>query len=149
MRKIFTFIIFGLVLSPLLARQLSIRASGILAAGNLSSSAISYAYPQAFAHEVPEANFASKTAGIENTTEAPQIRLYPNPAGDQIQVTVNDRILGHTLRIYSLLGNEMLSHTLDYRQSAVDVSGLSQGLYLYSIIDKNNKTVVSGKFNKQ
>ena len=146
MRKTFTFIIFGLVLSPLLARQLSSGASGLLAAGNPSTS---HAYVQAPAPEAQEANSAFKAAGIENTIETPQIRLYPNPAGDQIQLTVNEKMLGNSIRVYDLIGTEKLSYSIDYGQSAIDVSGLSQGLYLYNIIDKNNKTVLSGKFNKQ
>ena len=88
-------------------------------------------------------------SSIETISEGPQIRVYPNPASDLIQVTVHDRLIGHTIRIYNLLGSEMISHNMATGEESINVSALQSGLYLYRIIDKNNKTILSGKFNKQ
>ncbi len=80
--------------------------------------------------------------------DAAQIMLYPNPANDQIKFSVNEKLVGHTIRIYSLLGSELINRNITSAQESVEVSTLPQGLYIYNIIDKNNKTILTGKFNK-
>ncbi|MCW3128232.1 MAG: hypothetical protein JWO03_3890 [Bacteroidetes bacterium] len=133
MRKVFTFIISGLVFSQLSAQQLSPSAS--------IGSTPGYS-------QEPGAK-SNNLSGIENAGEIPLARLYPNPADDQIHIRFNEKMIGNSVRIYSLLGSEVVSHSIGGAQETIDVSILPSGLYIYSIIDKNNKTVVSGKFNKQ
>ena len=120
MRKLFTLIIFGLVFSQLTARSYT-------TGGNETSAANS----------------------TENITESLSVHLYPNPVEDQLNFTATDRMIGNTIRIYNLLGSEMDSRSINSGHESIDISSLQTGLYLYSIIDKNNKAVVAGKFNKQ
>ena len=125
MRKFFTLIILGFICLHLSAQQVS-NGSGASASSGTSS-------------------FLS---GMESNAEYPQIRIYPNPAGDRIQITISEKMIGSTIRVHSLLGTEVLSRSMAEGQEIMDVSALPQGLYLYNVIDKNNKTVLSGKFNK-
>ena len=125
MREFFIIIIFGLICSHLPAQQLTNGSNGALASGNSSS-----------------------LSAIENAAEALQIRVYPNPVSDLIHVTVTDKVIGSTVKIHSLLGTEVISKNVTEGQEAIDVSSLQQGLYLYNILDKNNKVILSGKFNK-
>jgi hypothetical protein len=143
MRKLFTLIIFGLVFLQLSAQQSA-------SAGNETpvNPATIISRAAASPNEVQESNAKSSNA-LESNSDALQLRLYPNPAEDQVRLTASDKMIGNTIRIYSLLGSEVASRTIASAHESVDVSALQQGLYLYSIIDKNNKSVVTGKFNKQ
>jgi hypothetical protein len=129
MRKIFTIITLSLVFSHLPAQQLS--------GGSTTTR--------------PIVNTSDAQEATKNTMESPdaaQIMLYPNPANDQIKFSVNEKLVGHTIRIYSLLGSELINRNITSPQESVEVSTLPQGLYIYNIIDKNNKTILTGKFNK-
>jgi hypothetical protein len=143
MRKLFTIIIFGLVFSQLPAQQSTLAGNETPA--NPSTIIMR---PTTSSNEVQESNAKSSSA-LESSSDALQARLYPNPAEDQVRLTANDKMIGNTIRIYSLLGSEVASRTISSSHESIDISSLQQGLYLYSIIDKNNKSVVTGKFNKQ
>ena len=143
MRKLFTIIIFGFVFINLSGQQFN--GIGFETVASVRAQSINILRST----DAPDAVKNNSISGTENLTETPQIRVYPNPAEDRIQVTANDKMIGNTFRIYSLLGSEMISHYIGSTQNAIDISALSRGLYLYGIIDKNNKTVLSGKFNKQ
>jgi hypothetical protein len=139
MKKLFTIIISGFVFLNLSAQQFSGANFETVASVQAQSINITH---------TSDAQDAAK-AGIDNVSEMPQIRVYPNPAEDRIQISVNDKMIGNTIRVYSLLGSEMMSHYIGSGQDVLDISALSRGLYLYGIIDKNSKTILSGKFNKQ
>jgi hypothetical protein len=130
MRKIFTIITLSLVFSHLPAQQLS--------GGNTSTTRTI----------VNTSDAPEPTKNSMESPDAAQIMLYPNPANDQIKFSVNEKLVGHTIRIYSLLGSELINRNITSAQESVEVSTLPQGLYIYNIIDKNNKTILTGKFNK-
>ena len=137
MRKFFTLIIFGLVFSQLSAQQ-------FLIAGQETSPANSSTI------NTQESGVKGNNPGAtDNLSEAVQLHIYPNPASDQLQLIVSDRLIGNTIRIYNLLGSEVSSHPITGSQESIEVSALEQGLYLYHITDKNHRTLFSGKFNKR
>jgi len=121
MRRFFTFILLGLFFQHISAQHLS----------NGSAESL----PQATA--------------INEQADAIEARVYPNPVSSKLYFNVSERIAGSTVRVYNLLGSEVMNYELAGTHDAIEVSSLQGGIYLYSIIDKNDKTLLSGKFNKE
>ena len=82
-------------------------------------------------------------------TEALYLRAYPNPASSKLHFNVSDRMVGHTIRVINVLGSEVMNYELVSTRDAMDVSPLQTGVYLYRVMDKNDKIVLTGKFNKE
>ncbi|KAB1155689.1 family 16 glycosylhydrolase [Flavobacterium luteum] len=62
--------------------------------------------------------------------------LSPNPATDELIITVNEELLGASAKIYSLLGQELQSLQLSNQQNIIDVSNYQKGIYLIGIESK-------------
>jgi len=77
--------------------------------------------------------------------QLPSIKVSPNPAKDEVNFVLKDFSSGdYQIKIYNLLGSLVWSQ--DYhlakaekRNLPVDLSALSKGLYLYSLIDDKGK----------
>ncbi len=79
------------------------------------------------------------TTGIENATEnALTVSIYPNP----FSTTATIEIKGLTqpnceLKIYDLLGKEVLNSIITNSKSEIHKGDLSSGIYLYKVFNKN------------
>ena len=93
--------------------------------------------------------YNGSTTGIESVAGGADVTVYPNPARAKLIISVNDKMIGSTIRVYSVLGNEMMSSELINSHNTMDVSALSEGIYIYRIINKNEKTIYTGKFSKE
>ena len=77
--------------------------------------------------------------------ELPSIGVSPNPAKDEVNFILNDLTTGdYQIKVYNLLGSLVWSR--DYhlakaekRNLPADLSTLSRGLYLYSLVDNKGK----------
>ena len=69
------------------------------------------------------------------------IKLYPNPAIDQITVSYNKLTDASKLSIYNLIGNKVATDNLVVGSSeySLNISSLSAGTYLTEIISKNER----------
>ena len=65
------------------------------------------------------------------------IKVYPNPAKNSINVSSNEKI--DFLELYSILGKLIL--TEDKTTNKLDVSGLNTGVYLLTIYSEKNRVV--------
>jgi uncharacterized delta-60 repeat protein len=83
--------------------------------------------------------------GIKETqTTSNEIVAYPNPAQQQInftQVQANTQI-----NIYNTQGQQILSAT---GSKSINISSLSQGLYLFTITNSKQELLYTGKFVKE
>ena len=88
--------------------------------------------------------YRSATAGVSDNA-ALNVSMYPNPAAGVLNLsaanTIEDAI------IYNVLGREVMGLNIDSNSAAIDVSGLSSGIYLikYTIGD----AVGTAKFIKE
>lgn len=91
--------------------------------------------------------------GINEHASSNDIILFPNPANDfaNIIADVNDAsaviVYDVTARIVS---SSMLSQSkagMNRKEGTINTSGLSRGLYCYSVIDKSGIILRAGKFN--
>jgi len=73
-----------------------------------------------------------------------KIEIYPNPVNDQLRITnyalnqVQGRI--DAVKIYDMLGNEIILNSQLSTLNSIDVSYLASGTYLLEIISKESKT---------
>lgn len=77
-------------------------------------------------------NFSNVTLGIQESF-ASRVVLYPNPASN----TLNSTEAIQTYTIYNILGNKVLEGT----GQAIDISSLSEGVYMAELTNDGNKTV--------
>jgi len=78
-------------------------------------------------------SFDENVVGIEERAHAPEIKLYPNPAGDKLNLQVAaDR--DFTVRVMSFSGQEVLSTRLS-GTGVIDISRLKAGEYFVVLSD--------------
>ncbi|MFM8243353.1 MAG: T9SS type A sorting domain-containing protein, partial [Crocinitomicaceae bacterium] len=72
-----------------------------------------------------------------------EIQVYPNPANEQITISVNKGRLGKIL-IYNQLGQEIVGFQCDSNSKLIDLSNYQNGLYFLNFPEKG----ISLKFTK-
>ena len=88
-----------------------------------------------------------QTSSIEETTQAVDIQVYPNPATSEITIAIAEQGLSNLhLKIFNPLGQLMLSKAGIEAQQKVDIAHLHPGLYHFSILDERQRVLKSGAF---
>jgi hypothetical protein len=84
----------------------------------------------------------------ENTYNA--VTIYPNPFSTYTTITINDasQINNAELRIYNVLGEEVMNTPVTKQLTTLETSNLPSGIYFYKVIS-NNKPIQSGKLISQ
>jgi hypothetical protein len=74
------------------------------------------------------------------------ISIYPNPFNSFVKFIVNDAShINHAeLRIYNVLGEEVINTTIIKQSTTLSTSDLPSGMYFYYLVS-NNKTIQTGK----
>ena len=85
------------------------------------------------------------TVGVHSPLVISDILVYPNPAGDYFNVLFTDQVNNAGIVLYDVAGREALKQSLQAKVSTVDVLNLPEGLYLYSILDKEGEVIKTGK----
>jgi hypothetical protein len=71
---------------------------------------------------------------ITPASEAQEITVYPNPAGDYIEFKVkSEKLKVAELRLYDVFGRQAAGTQITLEQTVLDVSGLLGGVYFYRI----------------
>jgi hypothetical protein len=114
----------------------------LLTTGALTTSAVTVNMPTACG---PIGISSFKT---RNNNDA--VRIYPNPFSTSLDVVINDswQISKCELRLYNILGKEIMNSTVTKQMTSLETSKLASGIYFYKIIG-NNKTIQSGKLISQ
>lgn len=88
-------------------------------------------------------------SAIENANEA--VTIYPNPFSASTNIQLNDasQINSYEMRIYNVLGEEVMNKTLTTSVTTIATSTLTTGMYFYKIIDKSNNIIQSGRMISQ
>jgi hypothetical protein len=76
-------------------------------------------------------------------TFSENIVLYPNPAGDYLNIKSSGDIESYA--IFNMLGQQLMYNTIE--NSTIDISGLARGNYILRVISNNG--AASAKFIKQ
>ncbi len=68
--------------------------------------------------------------------------LFPNPVNDKIKIRFeNFSMEAYELRFFNLIGNEVISYTVEGYDQEIDISGLSPALYIVTLQDQNKKVI--------
>jgi hypothetical protein len=88
-----------------------------------------------------------QAVGIKNAFYANDLRVYPNPAKDQLFISTSKPVVVDEISILSLNGAEILSLKEHNCTSPVNTSQLSPGLYVIRV--KTGEQTIHAKFVKQ
>lgn len=69
-----------------------------------------------------------------------QFKVYPNPATNQINVQINQNLIGSSYLITDQIGKIVLSGKLNAEKSTIEIGDLSGGVYLFSIGNNAKQT---------
>ncbi|MCE3295065.1 MAG: hypothetical protein K0R65_779 [Crocinitomicaceae bacterium] len=82
--------------------------------------------------------------GLEEVAQLNGIKYYPNPASELINFEVNDAV--KTIRIVDFTGKLISETSVKNAVETVSLEGLSNGVYFFSLLDEQNKLVLTDKF---
>jgi hypothetical protein len=83
----------------------------------------------------------SSSVSVKNAS-AIQFNAYPNPAKDQF--VIEGAVTNGAIKIYDILGNQLMNTTITSSKTILNVSTLSKGVYFYNIT--SGTAVSAGKF---
>jgi hypothetical protein len=89
-------------------------------------------------------NVTAHPSGINSIAEG-KTTLYPNPASNKLYVSTAGPALAQ-LRVYDMLGQVTMSEKVAAPDVALDISGLSNGLYILQCIGHDGQTVSDTRF---
>lgn len=96
----------------------------------------------------PIASFKTGPARLTEPTMQTGIEIYPNPVGDQLQISLsNDMTFPLTCMIYDLYGRMLISAKIAEPFVTIDVNDLASGNYFITVVSADNQRW-SAKFMK-
>ncbi|WP_299223600.1 T9SS type A sorting domain-containing protein [uncultured Aquimarina sp.] len=87
--------------------------------------------------KVIRANPSVRLTNVNTEGDENNIMLYPNPVNNKLIISGNTS--NKLIKIYDLLGAVKISKLLDETENEINVSELSNGIYMVRIIDINNR----------
>ena len=91
----------------------------------------------------PFAVFDKNTAtAIQNIKSEIAFSIYPNPAGKLLQITVPSTGNLETVKVYDMLGNQLLAQPLENLTTSFDIGNLAAGMYFVSINNGSTKKFI-------
>ena len=90
----------------------------------------------------PFAVFDKNTAtAIQNITTAEAFGIYPNPANNVLQISIPSNGSMQTLKVYDILGNQLITQSVVNLLTSLDISGFAPGVYFVSV-DKTTRKFI-------
>lgn len=85
--------------------------------------------------------------GINNnqSSNQPNIQLYPNPAIDQLKVEGLAQNENHNFTLYNLSGQAVLTRIIVGNSDVISLNRLTPGMYTYQVLDSKRLNVIAGK----
>jgi len=78
----------------------------------------------------------SNLLAVDNSFISKNIELYPNPTSGLIQISNPNSVHIYSVDVYNIYGQKLQSN---YQNNSVDISNLSNGIYMIRIEDDNGK----------
>ena len=86
------------------------------------------------------------TVGINESADLESINVYPNPAQNVLTFNV-DASKAQSIQVYDITGKIVNAYSISVNNQQIDVTGLANGIYNYSVVGKNNTVLNRGKFS--
>jgi hypothetical protein len=98
---------------------------------------------------VDDFSFSGVVSGINDPSASVQsIHVYPVPAVNTLSVRLDmQRYLHTSFEISDLTGKRVLEHQMNSLSEDIDIHELSNGNYLYHLLDENGNRLSTGKFS--
>ena len=90
-------------------------------------------------------DFISSTE--DGLQDNPWLSIYPNPVGDEL--VIEGKLSGYRIELVDAVGRLISSVRASTTLHYMDVSSLSEGLYLIRIVDRQSQEVQTQKIIKQ
>jgi hypothetical protein len=91
-------------------------------------------------------SFSGIVSGIKTISEEKMLNVNFNNNAETLDVSVSNNYVGYTkIKIYDVTGKMIASKNITTNAHKLDVKELQTGLYLYSVTDKSDKNLKSGK----
>jgi CubicO group peptidase (beta-lactamase class C family) len=74
------------------------------------------------------------TSGMQEENIVNQIKLYPNPANNQVIISIREGVLGKVI-LYNQLGAKIKEFSVDLSSLQMDISNYENGFYFISLPD--------------
>jgi len=89
-------------------------------------------------------------SSLETAKTKSAVSIYPNPFSTSVGIMINDasQIKNCQLKMYNILGEEVMSIILTKSFTSLNTRNLPSGIYLYKV-NSDNKTIQSGKLISQ
>lgn len=89
----------------------------------------------------------SPSAALEINDGSDEVKVYPNPASEMLQIDSGKNSLNNlNLNIFNLDGKIILTQVISRSKQKIDIKKLDQGLYIYEL-KNGGLSVSSGKFS--
>lgn len=75
------------------------------------------------------------------------LKAYPNPVNDKFIISFDQKI--SMVLVYNLLGQEVLSKTINANEGTLDFSGLASGVYMVKVISNDDSKTLKVIKNKR
>ncbi len=79
-------------------------------------------------------------AGVNELALLNSTSVFPNPADDELNFIVNEKIIGYHYTLTDFVGRAMLTGLVDKATMKLSLNALSQGMYFLTIEGKTKKT---------
>ncbi|MBO4645959.1 MAG: T9SS type A sorting domain-containing protein [Bacteroidales bacterium] len=83
-----------------------------------------------------------------NEQEGGNIRIYPNPASDNVNIVLEDNMTATAANIYDSYGKLVLSRSIEGDNTQINIGELAPGIYIIRIMNGNQTTAI-GKIVKK
>lgn len=90
---------------------------------------------------------AYDAVGILDINESPEFHIYPNPARDQISISIPDYSKASRLTVYNMAGELVLDRTINANFQQINIQKLKSGIYSLNI-EWNNSARSNRRFMK-
>jgi PKD repeat protein len=83
--------------------------------------------------------------GVNNLSNVADLTVYPNPGNGVFHVEISSVKEPVTMEVYNVLGEKVLSTTINPGLSQINLKGEPQGVYLYKVFSHNGSPIANGK----
>ena len=82
---------------------------------------------------------------METANEAIELSVFPNPSNSFVTFNTNSEN-AYQIKSFDVTGRLITSEQFENNKATLTVANLNSGVYLYTVLNKNNQVVKSGKF---
>ena len=92
-------------------------------------------------HEAKGAAVSNLTLGIDNNSIISNLKITPNPASDKVNIKLPNGLSNTMVIIYNNLGKHILSKSISKLNTTINISTLTNGIYLAKFTTNSGETV--------